>query len=259
MHHGVTGESNKMRIGTTGSGAGQQNDCWVAGTYAPTTAIGGTAKVMFVDSADHIGGLANTTGALLHVAAAGTAPIWSTGPTVTTLYATTFNTNVAAAAVTLSGTTLAALGSDAAIPIVINPKGTATIQSMAVYNFATGVTTRAVLVDNSGNIGNVTSSIRFKDNVKDMGHRSDDLMKLRPVTFSYKSDESKREKFGLIAEEVAQVYPGLVSYDENNEPYTVSYHELPALLLNEIQKLHKKIEQLEARLNIQQKGECNEQ
>lgn len=41
----------------------------------------------------------------------------------TTVWATTFDTNVAAAAVTLSGTTLAALGSDAAIDISITPKG----------------------------------------------------------------------------------------------------------------------------------------
>ena len=64
-------ESNKMRIGTTGSGTGQQNDCWLAGTYAPTTAIGGTAKVVLIDSADHIGGLA---GAANTVLLGGTAP-----------------------------------------------------------------------------------------------------------------------------------------------------------------------------------------
>ena len=75
LNKGVVGESNKIRIGTSGTGAYLQNDCWIAGTYAPTTAIGGTAKVMLVDSADHIGGLAGTAGQVLQ---GGTTPVFST-------------------------------------------------------------------------------------------------------------------------------------------------------------------------------------
>jgi hypothetical protein len=71
---GIIGESNKLRLGTTGSGVGQQNDCWIAGTYAPATAIGGTAKVMLVDSADHTGGLAGAANTVLQ---GGTAPTFA--------------------------------------------------------------------------------------------------------------------------------------------------------------------------------------
>lgn len=45
-------------------------------------------------------------------------------PTYGTVYATTFDTNVAAAAVTLAGTTLAADGTDSNIDITLTPKGT---------------------------------------------------------------------------------------------------------------------------------------
>lgn len=51
-------------------------------------------------------------------------------------------------------------------------------------------------------------------------------------------------RYGLIAEEVAEVYPNLVVYDKSGDPQTVMYHELPALLLNEIQKLRKEIDDL---------------
>lgn len=47
--------------------------------------------------------------------------------TATTVNATTFDTNVAAAGVTLVGTTLAADGSDADISITVTPKGTGTV------------------------------------------------------------------------------------------------------------------------------------
>jgi hypothetical protein len=57
----------------------------------------------------------------------GSAPVFSANPTLTTVYATTFDTNVAAAGVTLSGTTLAADGTDSNISISLTPKGTGTV------------------------------------------------------------------------------------------------------------------------------------
>ena len=45
-------------------------------------------------------------------------------------------------------------------------------------------------------------------------------------------------QFGLIAEEVAEVFPELVVYDEEGRPETVRYHLLSSMLLNELQKQH---------------------
>ncbi len=72
-----------------------------------------------------------------------------------------------------------------------------------------------------------------------MGEASEVVMKLRPVTFRYREEVAQGEdvpEYGLIAEEVAEVAPELVAYDEDGEPYSVRYHVLPSLLLNEIQK-----------------------
>lgn len=125
------------------------------------------------------------------------------------------------------------------------------------------VTGTAVLCATNGQLGTIASSKRFKENINDMGTDSSGVLLLRPVTFNYidgkgpteDTKEAKSKFYGLIAEEVAEVLPDLVVYDENKEPLAVKYHDLPALLLNEvqrmsaeIQKLTKRIEQLEARL-----------
>jgi hypothetical protein len=70
-----------------------------------------------------------------------------------------------------------------------------------------------------------------------MADQSADILNLRPVTFAYNSDASETTQYGLIAEEVAQVFPALVVKDAEGNPYTVQYHVLPVLLLNEVQKL----------------------
>ena len=60
-------------------------------------------------------------------------------------------------------------------------------------------------------------------------------------------------QFGLIAEEVAEVDPNLVIYDDEGKPYTVRYDSVNAMLLNEFLKEHRKVEELEANAAQQQK------
>ena len=85
------------------------------------------------------------------------------------------------------------------------------------------------------------SSRRFKEKIVDMGDSSSRLFQLRPVTFFYKpqyDDGSHLLQYGLIAEEVAKVYPDMVAYDKDGAPYTVKYQYLAPMLLNELQKEH---------------------
>jgi hypothetical protein len=121
---------------------------------------------------------------------------------------------------------------------------------IAGINTAT-ITGSAVLVNSSGQLGVLLSSERYKKEIQDMGNASDALMRLRPVTFRYKraaEDGSKPLHYGLIAEEVAKVYPQLVIYDQKGEVESVQYHELPALLLNEVQKQYQTIQRLQERV-----------
>ncbi len=75
--------------------------------------------------------------------------------------------------------------------------------------------------------------------------------RLRPVTFRYKKDfgtGDARLQYGLIAEEVAEVYPELVVNDEAGQARTVEYQKLNVMLLNELQKQSQQIRILTKRL-----------
>lgn len=96
----------------------------------------------------------------------------------------------------------------------------------------------------------ILSSIQYKENVKSIRTESDNVQKLRPVVFNYKSDMTKSKTYGLIAEEVKDYFPELVVYDNFNQPLTIKYQELPVLLLSEIQKLYTRIDHLESLLNV---------
>ena len=108
-----------------------------------------------------------------------------------------------------------------------------------------GASALPVFIDNSGRLGTVQSSARFKDSVKPMDSASEALLKLQPVTFRYKQevDASGAPQFGLIAEQVEKVAPDLVIHDKQGKPYTVRYEAVNAMLLNEFLKEHRKVEE----------------
>lgn len=109
-----------------------------------------------------------------------------------------------------------------------------------------------VYINSAGQLGTLTSSERFKKDIKSIDDVSDKLLQLRPVSFVYKEDEKKELQYGLIAEEVARVYPELVQYDAEGKPFTVYYHLLTPLLLSELQKEHALVLSQQATLTAQQ-------
>jgi hypothetical protein len=107
----------------------------------------------------------------------------------------------------------------------------------------------AVVVDaTTGQLGVLPSSLRFKKDVKAMDAASEAILALRPVSFCYKGSKGGNPQFGLIAEEVAEVDPDLVVRDKNGEIYTGRCDAVNAMLLNEFGKEHRKVEQLEKRI-----------
>jgi hypothetical protein len=99
-----------------------------------------------------------------------------------------------------------------------------------------------VYVNSSRQLGTATSSRRFKENITDA--KTYDISKLRVVNFNYighSALKGQASEIGLIAEEVEELYPELVAYDENNLPYTVKYLDLIPILLQKIQSLEKLI------------------
>jgi Chaperone of endosialidase len=109
-----------------------------------------------------------------------------------------------------------------------------------------------VLIDDRGQLGTVSSSRRFKKDIKSMDKASEAILALNPVTFHYKTGAGDAPQFGLIAEEVAAVNPDLVVRDKNGEIYTVRYDAVNAMLLNEFLKEHKKVDAQNRRIQEQE-------
>jgi Chaperone of endosialidase len=110
-----------------------------------------------------------------------------------------------------------------------------------------------VVIDSAGQLGTLSSSARFKKDIKPMDKASEAILALKPVTFQYKTDKTSTAQFGLIAEEVAKVNPNLVVRDRNGEIYSVRYDAVNAMLLNEFLKEHRKVEELKSAMALQQK------
>ena len=108
-----------------------------------------------------------------------------------------------------------------------------------------------VLINSEGQLGVLVSSARYKRDIQDMGAYTEGLLKLRPVTFRYKEDPEATLQYGLIAEEVAKVYPELVVRGDKGEVESVQYHQLIAMLLNEVQHQSKQIAELKAQNEAQ--------
>ena len=112
-----------------------------------------------------------------------------------------------------------------------------------------------VVVDSHGQLGTMSSSRRFKNEIKPIDKASEAIHALKPVTFRYKPeiDPQGVPEFGLVAEDVEKVNPDLVIRDAEGKIYTVRYEAVNAMLLNEFLKEHRKVQELEANAVRQQK------
>jgi hypothetical protein len=98
------------------------------------------------------------------------------------------------------------------------------------------------------------SSQAFKKNVTDLAVDSSAIYNLNPVSYNYKKDYenfgydlAEGKQFGLISEEVAKAVPELAIM-KDGEPKNVDYQKLSVLLLAEMQKMNKRVEELECHI-----------
>src|SRR5262249_8715032 len=94
----------------------------------------------------------------------------------------------------------------------------------------------------------IASSARYKRDIAPMGTQSEKVLALRPVTFAYKDEVQGGTHYGLVAEEVAAVYPELVTRTATGEVQRVKYQELIPMLLNELQHEHQNVAALKQEL-----------
>jgi hypothetical protein len=109
-----------------------------------------------------------------------------------------------------------------------------------VYADAVGGTNKDLFIDNTGKIGYVSSSRRYKKKIstlEDIGW----LYQLRPVNFTYRNDKTDKKQYGLIAEEVEKVNPSFVSSNQEGQAETVHYSKLITPVIKALQDHENKI------------------
>ena len=119
-----------------------------------------------------------------------------------------------------------------------------------------GAGTDSVTVDlTTGLLGHLSSSRRYKENIKPMDNASETLYRLKPVTYRYKKDVDRTQSldYGLIAEDVANVDPNLAVRDGKGQIESVRYTAVNAMLLNEFLKEHSRVQELETTVARQAK------
>jgi hypothetical protein len=87
------------------------------------------------------------------------------------------------------------------------------------------------------------SSIRYKKDIIGIESTSDRVELLKPVR--YKKIENEVEEIGLIAEDVAELFPEVVKYDNEGKPDGINYSRLSVILLKAVQELTERVNKLE--------------
>jgi len=117
-----------------------------------------------------------------------------------------------------------------------------------------------VYIDSNGKLTSSTgspSSRRYKKKIKSIEENTnlvEKLQQLKPVSFIYKKDKKQKQHYGLIAEEVAKLFPELVEYNKKGKPDSVHYEQLGSILLAAYQQLngeHTKLKEIAIRQQIE--------
>ncbi|MER8116268.1 tail fiber domain-containing protein [Streptomyces sp. NPDC094031] len=110
----------------------------------------------------------------------------------------------------------------------------------------------AVWVEGDGTFCRNTSSLRFKQNVRDIDVDPEAVLSLRPRLYDRRpkspGGDYRRDEYGLIAEEVAETLPEIVTYDEEGRIDALRYDLLGVALLPVVQAQEKRLRTLEKRL-----------
>ena len=112
-----------------------------------------------------------------------------------------------------------------------------------------------VTINSDGRLGRANvSSRRYKHDIRSMDNASETIYALRPVSFRHHKqyDATQTMAFGLIAEEVAEVYPDLVGRSLEGQPESVRYEQINAMLLNEFLKEHRRGEEQDCKIQEQE-------
>jgi hypothetical protein len=168
-------------------------------------------------------------------------------------------------------TTITQLSSSSGGQLAINNKSGGAYAEMGFYNDGTykaqifwqNSNSNFYIMNGAGGVYMATNATGFTANsderLKNINYiienATEKLMTLRAVNFSWKSDSTNKENFGLIAQDVEKVLPQVIDKstlgknNSNNTEYLgVRYQELVPVLVKAIQEQQSQIEELKTLL-----------
>ena len=86
------------------------------------------------------------------------------------------------------------------------------------------------------------SALEIKKNISEIESPLEKISKLRGIEFDYK--ETNEHSIGMIAEEVNEVFPELVTKNKDGEVDAMSYSRMTAVLLEAIKELNQEVKEL---------------
>ena len=101
-----------------------------------------------------------------------------------------------------------------------------------------------------GTISN-PSDIKLKQNIDDLTNDfCDNILKITPKKYIFINDATKKEHYGIIAQELETIFPKLVINSSNNATQikTINYLELIPIMISKMKMMQNQIDELNTRL-----------
>ena len=133
----------------------------------------------------------------------------------------------------------------------IDSSGNVGLTGGGTLSFYSGASVVGSIVPSSiGTTYNTTSDFRLKDNIQPISDGTEKLMAMNPVSHTWKADPEAPSVHGFIAQEMVNIIPEAVSgTPDGEEMMTMDYGRITPVLVAALQDAHKKIKELENRLN----------
>ncbi|MGJ8683710.1 MAG: tail fiber domain-containing protein [Nonlabens sp.] len=112
---------------------------------------------------------------------------------------------------------------------------------LRLYSTSQGTTIIGAFNDITGAY-TATSDRRLKENFKDLYFSWDQFLKLAPLTYAYKADQNKTSTIGMVAQDVKQIYPELVTYHDDEDIYHMDYSATGVIAIKAVQELKKEVD-----------------
>ena len=255
---GTSSPSQALTVGTTSSGKN-------IAIYSSSNGNNGLLRMYDLGGTERLQLGVNSTGEVVYYAPTGSVHAW---------YVNTERARIDSSGNLLVGSTsspatartylkgVSATSSDFAL-LVQNSAGTDMNYVRNDGLFSTGVASQSpynkttasaanVFVDSGGVLNRSTSSIKYKQNVKDAVHGLSDLLNLRAVTYEGKSEEDAGKTFGgLLAEEVHNAgLTEFVQYADDGSPDALAYGNMVSLCIKAIQELKAELDATKAEVAL---------